>query len=90
MSRFADVTCTIQSTTGTLTFTYNASGMYTCHLIPIPSNPYVIFFLHAVVFADPIVTRDLFPPGARAILGYGVNVPADSPPGASLLAGFLP
>ena len=44
MSRFADETCTIQSATGALPFTYNASGRYTCHLIPIPSNPYVIFF----------------------------------------------
>jgi hypothetical protein len=57
-------------------------------LFPIPTNRYI--FLHPVVLTDPIVTNDLFPPGARAILGYGVNAPAGSPPGTSLIPSFLP
>jgi len=85
--RFAYESYTIQSATAALNFTYNASGMYTC-LIPILAID--MHFFHAVVFADPFVTRDLFPPGARAVLGFGVNAPADSPPGASLLPYFLP
>ncbi|KIM35776.1 hypothetical protein M413DRAFT_449600 [Hebeloma cylindrosporum] len=66
--RFAGETCTIQSATSALSFTYNAS----------------------VVLTDPSVSNDVFPPGARAILGYGVNAPPGSPPGTSLIPSFLP
>ena len=34
-----------------------------------------IYLLHPVVLTGPNVTIDLFPPGARAILGYGVSIP---------------
>jgi hypothetical protein len=43
----------------------------------------------AVVFTDSNVTTDLFPSGARAVLGYGVNTPIGSPPNASILPTFL-
>jgi len=39
---------------------------------------------------DPTVTTDLFPSGSRAILGYGINTPAGSPPNSSLVPSFLP
>ena len=57
-------------------------------LFPISVNRYT--FLHPVVLTDPSVTTDLFPPGARAILGYGVNTPSGSPPNTSLIPTFLP
>jgi hypothetical protein len=66
--QYAGETCTIQSSTNSLSFTYNAS----------------------VVLTDAVIRDDLYPPGARAVLGYGVNAPADSPAGASLLGSFLP
>jgi hypothetical protein len=44
----------------------------------------------SVAFTDPTLTTDLFPSGARAVLGYGVNTPAGSPPNASLIPSFLP
>ena len=46
--------------------------------------------LHPVVLTDPVVTNDLFPPGARAILGYGVTTPDTAPAHASLIPSFLP
>jgi hypothetical protein len=46
--------------------------------------------LFAVVLTDGSVTNDLYPSGAKGILGYGLNLPDDSPPGASLLGKFLP
>jgi len=41
------------------------------------------------VFPDPSANADLFPSGARAILGYGVDTPVGSPPNASMLPTFL-
>ena len=84
---FASEICTLQSSTFSPTFTYLASGMYVYMLFPIPIDRYPFF---AVVVADSSVTTDLFPPGARAILGYGVNTPSGSPPNASLIPTFLP
>ena len=57
-------------------------------LFPILSNRYT--FLYPVVLTDPSVTNDLFPPGAHAILGYGVMTPSGSPPNTSLIPTFLP
>ncbi|KDR84360.1 hypothetical protein GALMADRAFT_151288 [Galerina marginata CBS 339.88] len=42
------------------------------------------------VLTDPAVTNDLYPLDARAILGYGISAPPDSPPGTSLIGSFLP
>ena len=55
-----------------------------------PSQAIDKYSLHPVVLTDPIVTNDLFPAGARAILGYGVNAPTSSPTNASLIPSFLP
>ena len=60
---------------------------YVLVLFPIPINWYT--FLHQVVLTDPSVTTDLYPSGARAVLGYGLLAPASSPPDTSLVPTFL-
>jgi hypothetical protein len=77
----ANETCTLQAATNTQPFTYNASGTYTCYSQSQPLDT----FLYPVVLTDASVTNDLFPPGAFAILGYGVSI-LDS----GLLYAFLP
>jgi len=76
---FAGETCTLQS------FTYNASGSYMCGSSPtIELNAF-----HPVLLTDSAVTNDVYPDGARAILGYGVKGAADAPQNASLIPTFL-
>ena len=60
---------------------------YVLVLFPNPINRYT--FLHTVVLTDPTVTTDLYPSGARAVLGYGLGAPANSPPNAALVPTFL-
>ena len=73
--------CTLQAAMDTQPFTYNASGTYLCYSLSEP----IYIPLYPVVLTDPSVTSDLFPPGAFAILGYGV-----SNPNSGLLHAFLP
>ena len=50
-----------------------------------PNQP-TTYLLHPVVLTDPSLTNDMYPPGARAVLGYGVNPPpAGSPANTSLV-----
>lgn len=60
---------------------------YVLVLFPNSINRYT--FLHTVVLTDPTVTTDLYPSGARAVLGYGLGAPANSPPNAALVPTFL-
>jgi len=70
----------------------NAIGRYAGEVCTINSATSAASFTYnaSVVVTDPSVTTDLFPSGARAVLGYGVNAPSDSPPNTSLVPSFLP
>ena len=84
--RFIGEICTLKSSTSALTFTYNASRTFACtFLMPIPQPTRL-----AVLMTDPSVTNELYPLGARGILGYGVNAPPTAPANASLIPSFLP
>jgi len=70
----------------------STSGHFVSEVCTLQSSTSAATFNYgaSVVVTDPSVTTDLFPPGARAILGYGVNTPVGSPPNSSMLVSFLP
>jgi len=70
----------------------NAIGHYAGEICTLHSSTSTTTFTYnaSVVLTDPTVTTDLFPSGARAVLGYGVNTPPGSPPNTSLIPSFLP
>ncbi|KDR84537.1 hypothetical protein GALMADRAFT_55645 [Galerina marginata CBS 339.88] len=70
----------------------STTGHFSGEVCTIQSATSALTFIYnaSVVVTDPAVTNDLYPLDARAVLGYGVNAPADSPPGTSLIGSFLP
>jgi hypothetical protein len=70
----------------------NAIGRFAGETCTLHSSTSTTTFTYpaSVVLTDPTLTTDFFPSGARAVLGYGVNTPAGSPPNSSLIPSFLP
>jgi len=48
------------------------------------------FHVLLVILTNSAVTNDLYPLGARGVLGYGLGSPSDAPPNTSLVGTFLP
>lgn len=44
----------------------------------------------SIILTNSAVTNDLYPIGARGVLGYGLGSPSDAPPNTSLIGTFLP
>ena len=60
------------------------------HMLNHLLTPLLKLTCYTVVKTDNSVTNDLFPDGARGLLGYGVDLPSGLGASASLLASFVP
>jgi hypothetical protein len=54
------------------------------------TNSAVFGYNASVVLTNSSVSDDLYPVGARGVLGYGISAPTTSPPNSSLIPSFLP
>jgi len=80
-------TASIPTTSGA-----SVNGNYAGEICTIQSTLSAASFMYhaSVVLTDPAVTNDLYPNGARAVLGYGVDAPQSAPANATLIGSFLP